>query len=576
MAGDSTAPEGVEPDHPVLKPERTLALVLGASEWPEYPEFHAAPSFRRSAFDIVDYLLGSNGLKLTRRNVKVFFDAFEDAPEILRQIRSFIRERRKESGAVGSPVTDLLLYYVGHGGITFDSNSFFLAICSTHEDDPLATSITAELLGRLIREGAVGLRTYLVLDCCFAASVTKVFMSGGPLGVAAVQLRDRLPPQGDSLAIESGKWPEYGTALLCASGSSEPAKAPPDLPHTMFTGGLLDVLRNGGSSAPLWLSLDDMQRLVRARLQAQFSDNAVLPQVHAPQQRMGRVDLVPLFRKRRVVEAGPPKLKTVKAAFTPPPELPFSSSASQRELTPPQLSDAQALYNKGFRLGALGRSKEAIAVYNDLLARFGSATEAPIREAVAMAFRNKGFRLGALGRGEEEIAVYNDLLARFGSATEAPIREHVAGALNNKGVRLGTLGRGEEEIAVYNDLLARFGSATEAPIREQVAMAFRNKGFRLGALGRGEEEIAVYNDLLTRFGSATEAPIREHVAVALNNKGVRLGTLGRGEEAIAVYNDLLARFGSATEAPIREEVAKALINKGRLIEFLTSALSPLT
>jgi hypothetical protein len=155
-------------------------------------------------------------------------------------------------------------------------------------------------------------------------------MSGGPVGVAAVQLQDKLPPQGDILSIESGKWPEYGTALLCASGSREPAKAPPDLPHTMFTGGLLDVLRNGDPSAPIWLSLDDVQRLVRARLEAQFSDKAVLPEVHAPQQRMGRVDLVPLFRNpaRHVVEAASPKPERATTAFERPSELRLSASAS--------------------------------------------------------------------------------------------------------------------------------------------------------------------------------------------------------------------------------------------------------
>jgi hypothetical protein len=36
-------------------------------------------------------------------------------------------------------------------------------------------------------------------------------------------------------------------------------------------------------------------------------------------------------------------------------------------------------------LGALGRSEDAIAVYDDLLARFGTATELPLREPVAMA-----------------------------------------------------------------------------------------------------------------------------------------------------------------------------------------------
>lgn len=80
-----------------------------------------------------------------------------------------------------------------------------------------------------------------------------------------------------------------------------------------------------------------------------------------------------------------------------------------------------------------------------------------------MALVNKGARLGALGRGEEEIAVYDDLLHRFGSvsATDNTIRQQVAQGLCNKMVRLRELDRREDEIAVYNDLL-RFGRAMGA------------------------------------------------------------------------------------------------------------------
>jgi len=50
----------------------------------------------------------------------------------------------------------------------------------------------------------------------------------------------------------------------------------------------------------------------------------------------------------------------------------------------------------------------------------------PIRELVAAALVNKGAALGALGRGDEAVAVYDDLVARFGTATELPLREQVA------------------------------------------------------------------------------------------------------------------------------------------------------
>ena len=45
--------------------------------------------------------------------------------------------------------------------------------------------------------------------------------------------------------------------------------------------------------------------------------------------------------------------------------------------------DVTALRNKGVRLGAMGRNEEAIAVYDDLLSRFGAATEPALREQVA-------------------------------------------------------------------------------------------------------------------------------------------------------------------------------------------------
>ena len=225
---------------------------------------------------------------------------------------------------------------------------------------------------------------------------------------------------------------------------------------------------------------------------------------------------------------------------------------------------AKALVNKGVTLGALGRSEDAIAACEDVLARFGAAAELPLRGLAANALVNKGVALAALGRSEDAIAAYDDVLARFGAAAELPLRELVANALVNKGVALAALGRSEDAIAACNDVLARFSAATELPLRELVARALFNKGVTLGALGRAEDAIAAYDDLLARFGAATELPLRELVAKALFNKGVTLGALGRAEDAIAVYDDLLARFGAATELPLRELVAKALFNKVRL------------
>jgi tetratricopeptide (TPR) repeat protein len=92
-----------------------------------------------------------------------------------------------------------------------------------------------------------------------------------------------------------------------------------------------------------------------------------------------------------------------------------------------------------------------------------------IEPIVATALLNKGIALGTFGRSTEAIAVYDELLARFGTVTE--LSEQVAKALVNKGNTLGKLNRSAEAIAVYDELLARFGAATGQPLREAIAMA---------------------------------------------------------------------------------------------------------
>lgn len=220
--------------------------------------------------------------------------------------------------------------------------------------------------------------------------------------------------------------------------------------------------------------------------------------------------------------------------------------------------------------GLCDNSKEEFKGY-DLVIVIGdillgqNKDEAALRELVAKALVNKGFILGRLNQSQEAIAIYDDVIKRFGDATEPALRELVAKALVSKGLRLGTLNQDKEEIAVYDEVVRRFGEATEPTLREMVARALASKGFRLGSLNQGKEAIAVYDDVVRRFGEATEPVLREGVARALVNKGFILCSLNQSQEAIAIYDDVVKRFGEATEPALREQVAKALVNKGILL-----------
>jgi hypothetical protein len=80
-----------------------------------------------------------------------------------------------------------------------------------------------------------------------------------------------------------------------------------------------------------------------------------------------------------------------------------------------------------------------------------------------------------LGGKEAAIPVYDDIVTRFGDATEPSLREEVARALSMKGAALAVLGRNEAAIAVYDDLVARFGDAEEPSLRQRISKALAEK-----------------------------------------------------------------------------------------------------
>ncbi|HWR76338.1 MAG TPA: hypothetical protein VN283_03905 [Thiobacillus sp.] len=157
---------------------------------------------------------------------------------------------------------------------------------------------------------------------------------------------------------------------------------------------------------------------------------------------------------------------------------------------------------------------------------------------IARALYNKGVALGQLGRREDEIVVYDDLLSRFGEATELPLREHVAKALLHKGVILGQLGRSGDEIAVYDDLLSRFGEATELPLREIMAIANNGKGFALLCRAKAQwhdtsARTAYLSSAANHFVAALEKTVTpDQRGVILGNQAYTAALSGEPEKQI--------------------------------------------
>jgi hypothetical protein len=202
--------------------------MLGASSFVKAPSFAQGAAFYNSMDRVRSYLTSDNGLGIDRANVLELFDDSRPPGSQLEDVADFL-SGKQGPGVAPDPPENLFVYYVGHGLFTTDRR-YCLAVRCTNEDSVGISSIRGRDLADIISENAIHLRRFLILDCCFAASMYSEFLSA-PGEMATTQLLEEMP--------------ERGTTLLCASSRQDVARAPKNLECTMFSGGLLKALNLG-------------------------------------------------------------------------------------------------------------------------------------------------------------------------------------------------------------------------------------------------------------------------------------------------------------------------------------------
>ena len=226
-----------------------------------------------------------------------------------------------------------------------------------------------------------------------------------------------------------------------------------------------------------------------------------------------------------------------------------------------QATAAATLFEKGVALSKQARIEDALAVFDELVSRFGESKMPTIIESVAKTLVNKGAMLNALDRQEEALAVYEEALSRFRGSETPVFLEGLAKTLVNKGIMLGTLGRPEEALAACDEVLGRFAGDPAPTFVEVVAKALLCKGMMLDALRRPCEALAAYEEVVHQFSGTDTPALLESVTTALVNKGVTLGALDRPEEALAACEEALRQISeNGVRVPL--EQARALVNKG--------------
>src|SRR5579864_3198083 len=157
-------------------PQTTLAILLGASQWPNSPQFQSSEAFANSAIRLKEYLLSVNQFKLPRENLLDLFNSPKTWDEIDEEIGKFLDQRISAMKISENAARDVLIYFIGHGGFADQSQDYHLALYRTRHGSGLrASAIPMKSLVETILEKARHLRRFMILDCCFAGSAFRSF-----------------------------------------------------------------------------------------------------------------------------------------------------------------------------------------------------------------------------------------------------------------------------------------------------------------------------------------------------------------------------------------------------------------
>jgi hypothetical protein len=274
------------------EPSRTLAILFGASRWPEFPGLDseaAAPAYLAAAASFRDYLLSEDGLGLPQANLLDLFDSSAGVVDQDRKIRKFILDKASATATI----QDLIVMFIGHGS-TAQNHKFIFILRSTSRDQRELSAYKSENLGRALKDTAPTIRKWVFLDCCAASAAYGDFQPASePAKVMEDDAEISFPPD--------------GAAFYAACDSSDFAYNDPKAGSRMFTAALTDVLKKGDPTLSERLTLSEVAALTLAEINRRHGPDRVRPYLGNPDQRKGELSSLPFFpnpaRRKMSVEA---------------------------------------------------------------------------------------------------------------------------------------------------------------------------------------------------------------------------------------------------------------------------------
>lgn len=252
-------------------------VIMGASSFPRSEQFTSSEAFETAYNKIKSYFLESEGLDLPDSHCLDLFNDDSDPNDLDDKLEEFLKPLVKDQN-----LTDLFIYYVGHGGIDSEAG-FVLATKKIKDDNKALSGLLFKNLARRIAKTAKGLRVYFILDCCFSGEAAFDFQFTNSSEFIGRQFVSNFPAS--------------GTTLLCSSSKDLPSFIVKERNITMFSEGLERALTKGSKNInQKYLTLREVCDLADRHIKTANESSNVRPEIHSPDQQEGDISqLVRIF-----------------------------------------------------------------------------------------------------------------------------------------------------------------------------------------------------------------------------------------------------------------------------------------
>ena len=141
---------------------------------------------------------------------------------------------------------------------------------------------------------------------------------------------------------------------------------------------------------------------------------------------------------------------------------------------------AKALDGRASVLRQLDRLDDAVASLDEVLRLATLLPSGVLDELAAPAAFDRSWILEASGRSRAALAGYQQVADRFGDDPRPPLREAVARSLVNRATMLGYLQGAEDAVHAFDEVLERFEDAGEPGVRQALELARQHRALLAG------------------------------------------------------------------------------------------------